>query len=318
MPRWLVLPVVAFAVSSSSVALAQNKNDAAAAEALFSEGKRLMGQNQFAQACPKFAESQRLDPGIGTMLWLGECQSKNGQIASAWAIFHEAEALAAKTKDPRVGVAREEAAKLEPRMSKLVLQVSPEASSVVDLEIKRDGVVLGKPLWGTSIPTDGGSHTITASAKGKKAWTTTIAVPKENGSVSVRIPGLEDGPPEPRPSTMTVDDPKRGQTQRIVGVAIGVVGLVGIGVGSYFGLKTSSTNDDSKARCSAVDPNRCDPEGVALRQDAQTYGAISTVTFIAGGVLLAGGVVLFLTAPKAGKSVSVGGTPYGGFARFTF
>jgi len=304
-------------------AAAQNKNDAAAAEALFKDGKRLMQENQYAAACPKFAESQRLDPGIGTMLWLGECQSKNGQIASAWAIFHEAEALAAKTKDPRVSVARDEAAKLEPRISKLTLDVSPAASSTQGLEIKRDGVVLGKPLWGTPIPTDGGSHTITASAPSKKSWSTTIAVPKESGAISVKIPSLEDAPAEQpvAPSKSQDEDPHRGSTQRILGLVIGGVGLVGIGAGSYFGIATGSKNDESKDKCRPDNPNLCSQEGLDLRDDAKMFGTISTISFIAGGALLVGGVVLFFTAPKskAGAKVTTGWSPSsGGFARLTF
>lgn len=302
-------------ITVSTASLAQSKNDAAAAEALFDEGKRLMSAGQYAAACPKFAESQRLDPGIGTMLWLGDCYAKNGQVASAWATFHEAEALAAKQKDPRVSVAREEARKLEPRISKLTIDVSA-VSDLDGLEIKRDGIVLGNPLWGTPMPTDGGEHTIVASAPGKKEWKTTISVPLERGAITVKIPPLEDAPvveeppPPPKPEAPP-EDPNKGRGQRIVGLVTAGLGVVGIGVGSYFGLQVGAKNDESKAFC-GPDPNVCDPPGVELRNEALDFATYSTIGFIAGGALLVGGAVLYFTAPRAKAPVSVGAAPIAG------
>ena len=49
------------------------------AESLFREGKRLSGEHKFAEACPKFAESYKLDPGLGTLLNLAICHEVGGQ-----------------------------------------------------------------------------------------------------------------------------------------------------------------------------------------------------------------------------------------------
>src|SRR6185503_5066326 len=65
--------------------------DKAVADALFTEGKKLLAAGRAAEACPKFVESQRLDPGLGTMLNLADCLEQIGQTASAWGLFNELE-----------------------------------------------------------------------------------------------------------------------------------------------------------------------------------------------------------------------------------
>ena len=73
------------------------------------------------------------------------------------------------------------------------------------------------------------------------------------------------------------------------------VGVVGLGVGTVFGLKTSSTWSDAKTHCTGLE---CDRTGVQLATDAKNAGTISTIAFVAGAALLAGGAALFFTAPR--------------------
>src|SRR5271170_7726762 len=139
--------LVALALFAPKVARAQAAEDKAAAESAFEEGKRLMSAHAYAEACPKFAESLRRDPGLGTMLGLADCFEKNGQTASAWAEFREAAGAAARKGDRREALARENAARLEPLLSMVVVRVSLEAD-VRGLSVKRDGVDLDRTSWG--------------------------------------------------------------------------------------------------------------------------------------------------------------------------
>src|SRR5947207_15885135 len=66
----------------------------AAAESLFDDALKAMKSGHFTEACPKLEESERIDPAIGTLLYLGECYEKTGRTASAWATFREAASAA--------------------------------------------------------------------------------------------------------------------------------------------------------------------------------------------------------------------------------
>src|SRR5262245_29948991 len=110
---------------------AQNR---AAAEALFQAGRAALAKGDYATACEKFAESQPLDPAVGTLFNLAECNDKLGKLATAWQLFNQvADTLA--DNDPRKNVARERSRQLESRLPKLVLRLDPTSppGSVVTL-----------------------------------------------------------------------------------------------------------------------------------------------------------------------------------------
>src|SRR5262249_38113298 len=60
-------------------------SDKVAAEGLFDQGRAAMQRGDFAQACGLLERSQRIDPAVGTLLYLAECYEKSGRTASAWA-----------------------------------------------------------------------------------------------------------------------------------------------------------------------------------------------------------------------------------------
>ena len=173
------------------VAGAEPGADKAAAQALFDEGKRLATEGHYAEACPKLAESQRLDPAPGTLLNLADCYEKAGLTASAWATWLEA---AAATKQAgqleRERLARKRAETLKPRLMNLEISV-PEASRFPGLEVRKDNTAVSNVTWGTPMPIDPGTHSITARAPGYRSWNTTVVVVQGVQPSRVVVPRLE-------------------------------------------------------------------------------------------------------------------------------
>ncbi len=75
-----------------------------------------------------------------------------------------------------------------------------------------------------------------------------------------------------------------------------------------FGILAKSALDGSNnGPCNASD--RCNSAGLADRQDASNKATLSTVFFVAGGVIGAAGVVVYLTAPRTPAATGLTLTP---------
>jgi len=311
--RWLLSCVVASALSAfgGGASYAQTSADKAAAEALFQAGRDLMNAGKYDEACPKFEASQRLDAGLGTLLFLADCYEKAGKLASAWANFREAESIAAGRGDQARGqIAKNRYTALEPRLSKLWIKVTEGNDPAIVVE--RDGEPIPKESWGVALPTDAGDHVVEASAPGKKTWSSTVTVSGEGANIPVEVPLLESLPAPPSAPVPAVaapaaatqpvtppPGPRTSSTQRVLAYVAGGVGVVGLGLGTYFTVHASSKKNDSLSHCNKDQPNLCDQTGVDLRNQALSSARLATAFMIGGGAFLATGVVLFVTAPSS-------------------
>ena len=317
MRRWMTLSATGCLLATIAwTPVARAQSNKVAAETLFEEGRKLIAQRNPAQACPKFAESQRLDPSPSTLLNLGSCYERIGKTASAWATYREAASAANALNRPTlVTVAQHHAASVEPGLARLVITPSVPVDG---LEITREGQLVGRGEWDLAVPVDPGAITIEASAPKKKKWTTSIEVAQAGKTVTVTVPALEDAPIElqaqtqPQTPTTTTSAEMPGRTvydtvspspshvawQKPVALVAGGVGIAGLAVGTVFVLKARSKYDDSLAKCPSGN-NLCSLEGVSLRDDARSAGNIATAAYVAGAVSLGAGAVLWLTAPKS-------------------
>jgi tetratricopeptide (TPR) repeat protein len=290
------------AVLAASAAGADVPSDKAAqAEVLFKDGRALMAEGKFDDACPKLRASQELDPGYGTLWNLGECLSKQGKTASAWATFREAADMARKAEQSeRVEKAERRASELEPRLEKLSISVAVEVPGIV---VKRDGIEVARAIWGSALPVDPGKHRIEATAPGKTPWRGEVSTKGPGEAVSLVIPALVDLPVAVAPpggGPKVVADPG-SPGRRTAGLIAGSAGIAGILAGAVFGgLASGKWSNAQDNHCRT--PTLCDAEGVALAGDAQTFAAASTGLFIGGGVLAAAGVTLYVTGLGGKKS----------------
>ena len=297
--------------------------DMATAEALFQEARGLMEVGKYATACPKLAESQRLDPAVGTLLYLAECYEKNGQTASAWASFELAAAEGRKDKQAeRELIAKERAFRLLPVLSRLVISV-PAKAVEQGLKVTYDGQSVGAPSWESDIPVDPGKHVIVATAPGRQPWVTEIVIQANNGTTRIVIPTLDK-------SSSSTDTPAAGdklspkatlpkpiekkntsqsatnnsnanywKAQRVWGASVGGVGLATVAVGTLLSITGKNKEDDAEKKyCVPADPNQCSQKGADLIHEATNERTAGLVMIIVGTSAIIGGGILFFATPS--------------------
>ncbi len=318
-PTVLAVLVTACILSGRGVR-AQSADELRRAEVLFEDGSRLLNSGRYAEACPKLESARNLVAGIGVTLYLADCYERTGRSKSAWELFEKAEELATQKHDSRAAIARERARRLLPKLARLDLQVGD--ADLPGLVISDEEVPVDRAEWNVDRPVEPGTHHLRATAPGRTPWEGTVEVPAGPGTVEVRVPALEaaSAPPPARDTSAPValafpapareaPIPERDRTgpevQRLAGIALFGAGVIGIGVGSFFGLRAMSKLDDSNSNGHCLANDHCDAVGLQDRSDALTAATISTVGLAAGVACLAGGAILYLTTPKRTRSVAI-------------
>lgn len=272
--------------------------DSKRADALFEEGTKAMEQGDYARGCPALQQSLAIDPAPGTALALARCHEKAGKIATAWAAYLDAEARARKAgQAPRADAARDQAAALAARVPHVVITVGSQVAALPGLVVELDGLAIAPTALGTQLPVDPGEHRIEARATGKAMAQRTLKI-AESESQSVAFASLDDAAATAAPDDVAAasDGPR---PLFVAGLVVGGVGVAGIGVGAVFGLLASGASSDSDESCAPFQAGTGGTHAAYLqcvddRESAGSLADVSTIAFIAGGVLAAGGVGLVL------------------------
>lgn len=195
--RSLALACAAIALLFALPAFGDEPN--AAAE-LFDRGTQHMDGKRYAQACPLLAESYRLDPQLGALFTLADCEAKRGRIATALARYEEYLTLYAKlppAKKARQGdresIARVQVKALTAEVPHLVLLLP--VVTAVETVVKLDGVVVAAASLGSDLPVDPGYHWITTQSPGGVATKTFVKLDCVRGlGVALLHPAPESAP----------------------------------------------------------------------------------------------------------------------------
>ncbi len=264
------------------------------AEALFQAGKQLMVDGKTDEACAKLAESQRLEPGGGTVLLLGICHETQGRWATAAAELRSALSLAKRDRRvDREKLAQKHLADVEPKVSYVVFVLPPDAPR--DLMLVVDGTPVSREALDVPLPMDPGAHAIRAEASRRIPYAATVTVGAEHEEQRIVIPALEPVPAPP-PAPRERPQPAPFGTPRTLALVAGGAGIAALGAGTFFGVRAIDQSDDARAMC---DPDRCTSrEAIARNDEARTSATLANVTVGVGLALVAAGVVLWLTAPR--------------------
>jgi hypothetical protein len=270
------------------VARADDKSDA---QALFDRGIAEMKDGKLDDACKHLAASLAKLPDSGTQGALALCTTKQGKLATAWALWKEL-AVTAPTDAMKSSAARA-ATELEPRLPRYQIKSKPPIAGLV-VKLNGTAVDLGVDV---PLPVDPGKVIVTASAPDHEDWTGEVAA-SEGQVTSIDIPALK-AKPQPMPITpetpapIVVASPKRNMLA--IGLAAG--GGVSLIAGAVFGFRASSKWSDAEKACGDVDacPGGVFAQAKADHDSAQTSATISTVLIGVGAAALVGaGVVWYV------------------------
>jgi hypothetical protein len=193
----------------------------------------------------------------------------------------------------------------------------PSGSDLNAVKVTMDGEVLAERLEGTALSIDPGEHTFTFETANQgpvtKKFTIQEAQKERRELITFGAATTAPNPvtPTPQPTSAqslpesppSVNGNQGLGTQKILAIVAGGIGVVGLGIGSAFGVIAMSQKSDAQSACPG---SQCTTQvGVNKWNTAGSTGNVSTIAFVIGGLGVAGAAVLWFTAPTL-ASMQVG------------
>ncbi len=281
-------------LASSAPAFAQTNE--AMGEKLFREAQDEMKAGHFAEACAKFAASNRADAQLGTLLNLAACHEAQGKPASAWTDYTTLADLATKAHDDaRADYARKRATALEPTLPQLDLRV-PASITLTDVSI--DDQHLATATLSTTIPVDPGLHTISLATT-TAHWTQSVTIGATGKtSLDVHLPGAA--------KLVGAENTSDGAGLRRGARAFLGLGAASVVIASVFGLVALAEKGTVDGDCTKL--GVCSTNGYDASFVARASAWVSTIGFGLGIAFVATSIGLFVAG---GKSKRIAAAPHG-------
>ena len=174
---------------------------------------------------------------------------------------------------------------------------------VTDVRVTVDGRQVADRLEGVALPFDPGPHRFVFESAGHPTVTETLVL--REGDAHRREVVMFPAAPESTPSQAEAPSGgASGSPMRVAGLVTGGVGVVGVLLGAVLGAMASSRWNTAQSECPSH--TGCSPQALSDRDGAASLATGSTIGFVAGAALAAGGAVLFLVAPKDAPAAAVG------------
>ena len=308
-----------WAVAASSCALVWSSvsfgQADAVAEKLFRQAFDYMNAGDFPGACPLLDRSYQLDPKDGTLFTLAQCRDLEGKLTVAVghyrAYVRGFEKMSGATRQKhqeRAGKAETRIAEIDAILPKVkfVWETPPAPESKIIV----DGVEFRASTLDVLLPLDPGTHKIVVQLPGEPDRTRTVMLAKGGSTIidltpakpkdetNANLGGTNGGP------KVGAGDGKKRKVDPVklagfVGIGLGAAGL---GAGAITGILAIEQKKTVDERCTATFV--CDAVGTAAVDRFQTFGNVSTVSFIAGGIVAGAGVTLLLLSRRTSTTTA--------------
>jgi tetratricopeptide (TPR) repeat protein len=281
-----MLRVVAIVAVMAGIAVAQPATEGAK---LFEEGRELAKQNKYAEALTKFERSYALDNGVGTELNLADTHEHLGHFAAAWRMFDEAAQRTADTP-AKQKFARERADAIVGKLAIAVVNLPEPDAPGLSITIAGRAVKATATITERVDPGQIAVHVATPARTLFDASKSAAA----GATVIFDVPVAAVAPPE----YVQTGEPHSARRRSRVYLAYGVgaAGLLTFGASIYLGFDARDKSESAK--CAGTVDGYCGAEGRALANDAVHLADVGTVVGTIGAVVMAAGVVIYVTAPK--------------------
>lgn len=289
--RMIILVLCSFGMSALTEA-----QEMSPAEKLFREAREDMKRQDFAAACPKFAQSLQLMPMPGTLLNLSECEEKQGRLVEA--LKHLREGITKlPPNDERVAGAKARESALGKRVPSVTVRLAADLASGTRVTV--DGEDVPADRIGGPVEVNPGKHTFEATApNGSKSSKAIHLSEGDRGEVRLSAPSTST------PSQGTVrEKADSGSSLSTWGYIVGGLGVVGLAVGAGFAVKAKGLDDDARKAPhyypSTGSGNFCDQTCADTNNDARSAATIAQLAIGGGAALLVGGAAMILFAPSS-------------------
>jgi tetratricopeptide (TPR) repeat protein len=339
MLRRVHISLLSFIVLASPVlvplsASAQSDEQRGAARDLATEGADAYDAGRYQDAIDRFTRAEALVHATPHLLFLARSHAKLNQFVKAREAYlkiirEPVPANASQVVKDAKANAQDELGPVEAKIGRLTIDVQGKEQAK-DLVVKVNGAPMPAVLIGAAQPIDPGSHRVEAIATGFRAPTQTVAIGEgERKAIVLRLesdpnavspgaappPQAGSAPPEGSSSAPRDEGASSGSSGMRIGsyVAFGV-GAVGLGVGTYFLIESSSKRSEADDLCTLA-KGACDraveDDVEALDAEANEAGTIGIAGMIVGGVGVATGVTLLVLSSGSSSGQSGSGKPSG-------